>query len=215
MCFGGLGRSGDGIDQRCMRSYFLSRSLSICVRIFPVFTVFLTALPLCIRIIVPPIILLIIGWIWVFFLEKLWFFFFFNPTRLALQAALNKHPNLQTAFLLWNHLLRLKRAYECLCKLIRICTTDCVQQNSSACAYMHARGVFLLARACAYRVCAATVCACVSIIAPSPTASPGSWQLDNSFLLFQSRAPERTNMIINHYSNRKVRRGAQASKRAW
>lgn len=118
---------------------------------------------------------------------------------LALRAGLNKHNNLQTEFLLEI------TASVCAAERLRMCIYAC-----SVCTLLPARECV-----CAWRVCVATVCACVSIIAPSPTASPGSWQLDNSFLLFQSRAPERTNMIINHYSNRKVRRGAQDSKRAW
>ena len=120
---------------------------------------------------------------------------------LALQAGLNKHNNLQTEFLL--EITASVCAAERLCMCIYARSAH-LCQHESVCVCV-----------CAWRVCVATVCACVSIIAPSPTASPGSWQLDNSFLLFQSRAPERTNMIINHYSNRKVRRSARDSKRAW
>lgn len=107
-----------------------------------------------------------------------------------------------------------------LCMCVSVCgcehilAVDCVCRKT--CPHVHVLYAYRVSTCTSVHVlCVSSVCACVSITAPSPRASPGSWQLDNSFLLFQSRAPERTNMIINHYSNRKVRHSAQDSKRAW
>lgn len=120
---------------------------------------------------------------------------YLNPTRLAQPVRLNKQ----------------QFALACMCRLMEICTSE----------YLCCR-ITLHICVCVY-VCVLEL-QHVSIAASSPWASAGTWQLDNSFLLFQSRAPERTNMIINHYSNRKVRRcaaqwwcshRAQNGKRAW
>lgn len=120
-----------------------------------------------------------------------------------------------TANRVFLHLLIVKKAF--LCVFVEECVLTLIGKTTpqvQICTFWACVSSYLHKCVCT-RVCVATVCACVSIIAPSPSASPGSWQLDNSFLLFQSRAPERTNMIINHYSNRKVTSGAQDSKRAW
>lgn len=145
-----------------------------------------------------------------------------SSTHLVPQDGLNKHQlanSYSARFFFLSHPLRLEskscthmcvEEWVCTCMLIWICTADFLQEDG-----VHICVCFSTSTSVhVHQVCVAMLCACVSIIAPSPTAAPGCWQLDNSFLLFQGRAPERTNMIINHYSNRKVRRSAQDCKRA-